>query len=258
MIHCKHSSPASIEGKIYKLKESKLWTLDFGYYSDRSRKYITYQNPIDFGDKSVQLELFALKNALFLGELLNRTVILPKFSCGACKDNKFSFSRKCGLDAHISVSTFDRFFAGRYRESAFLSHPFVPKRVKKSSSKPILIRTDFVRLGTSNRNKTLRKGQKELLIFSPSNPIIGTRQVDVLRWFNAPPYRKLSILKFHHLYNVFKWPLPSWSTEHVMFEVNLKASLLSKNVFNVKSNELSVWDIVSQVFAFLPFFNSVN
>ena len=37
---------SSIEEKIYQLKESKLWMLDYGYYSNRARKYISYHNTI--------------------------------------------------------------------------------------------------------------------------------------------------------------------------------------------------------------------
>ena len=136
--------------------------LDYGYYSNRKRKYISYHNTIDFGERNVEFELLALKNALFIGELLNRTVILPKFSCSNNPATKYSLSKKkCFLNKHVSIAAFDRYFSGLYRESSFLSNPLVNRRVKKSRSKVILIKTEFVRLldpslvkpNTSQRSK---------------------------------------------------------------------------------------------------------
>ncbi|KAK2167065.1 hypothetical protein LSH36_32g10003 [Paralvinella palmiformis] len=40
----------SLEAKIYRFKEYGMWSVDIGdYYSDKTRKYIKYGNPIDFG-----------------------------------------------------------------------------------------------------------------------------------------------------------------------------------------------------------------
>ena len=60
---------ASVEAKIYRFKEYGLWLVDEHlYHSDKNRKYIKYDNPVDFGvDKhgthtTTDMELLSLKS----------------------------------------------------------------------------------------------------------------------------------------------------------------------------------------------------
>lgn len=125
------------EAKIYRFREHLMWLYDGEdqYYSSNTRKYLTYRNP-DPDTKSsnvasrknvTESELSALKTALTIGHLLNRTVILPRFHCVT---NTY---QQCPLNSLIHIKTFDSVFSGRYRENSFLRHPKVPVSVKRNS-----------------------------------------------------------------------------------------------------------------------------
>ena len=112
----------SLEAKIYRFKEYGMWSVDIGgYYSDKTRKYIKYGNPIDFGAREEfgcnnTMEEVSLKTALIIGHILNRTVIMPRFHCGKkihiCHFGfRFSVRRKCVL----GTSTCTR----KYKEISF-------------------------------------------------------------------------------------------------------------------------------------------
>ena len=89
--------------KIYRFKEVLLWKVDLGnYYSDPDRKYLTYENPLNL--KSVTAETEALKSALLIGHALNRTVILPTFTCDKCKYGACKVaSKKCTFNTHYKI-----------------------------------------------------------------------------------------------------------------------------------------------------------
>ena len=99
------------------------WNLDInGYYSDVNAKYVTYHDKsrgrfFDDGKR-------ALSNALAIAQILNRTLILPKF-----QDTKGGYRP---LHAYIMIRNFDKNFG--YRESEFLIHPLVPADIRKSES----------------------------------------------------------------------------------------------------------------------------
>lgn len=124
----------SIAAKIYRFKENFLWSLDVdGYYTSTNRKYLTYENSIDFQEENYSNEIQALKNALTIGQLLNRIVILPKFTCCSCDKKRIScsnFSSKCSLLSILNIDLFDRKFANAYRENTFL-HNSKTKKFKK-------------------------------------------------------------------------------------------------------------------------------
>ena len=65
-----------------------MWTVDRNqYYSNPDNKYLTYNNPLDIGSnrETIESEKEGLRNALAIGRVLNRIVILPSFHCYACK-----------------------------------------------------------------------------------------------------------------------------------------------------------------------------
>ncbi|CAD5126055.1 unnamed protein product [Dimorphilus gyrociliatus] len=121
----------SIAAKIYRFKENFLWSLDTsGYYSSRVTKYISYGNSIDFQENNYLKEIQALKNAMKIGQLSKRVVILPKFTCCACKKQRKScsnFSTKCSLLSVLNIDAFDKKFANLYRESTFIHNPLTRK-----------------------------------------------------------------------------------------------------------------------------------
>jgi len=119
------------EAKIYRFREYLMWLYDGNdqYYSSETRKYLTYTNPTpETSARNVtECEISALKTALVIGGLLDRVVVLPKFHCGAPY-------LQCPLNSIIHITTFDKKFSGRYRESSFLNHPKVPYSVKQGET----------------------------------------------------------------------------------------------------------------------------
>ncbi|ESO07128.1 hypothetical protein HELRODRAFT_170429 [Helobdella robusta] len=111
----------SKEAKILRFKEKNMWLVDKeGYYSDKNRKYLIYDNPVlkqSYSCVYVKEEK-ALKTALAIAQILNRTLILPRFHC-----NKSRPTEKCSLNSWLKVTEFDNQFAGSYRESSFLYSP---------------------------------------------------------------------------------------------------------------------------------------
>jgi len=133
------------EAKIYRFREHFMWLYDGKdqYYSSQTRKYITYINPKPTSTKLSladlkrlrERQMSALRTALTVGYLLNRTLILPRFYCG-------TKALQCPLNSIIHIKTFDAYFSGQYRENSFLQHPQVPDVVKQSlSDQPIVSRT---------------------------------------------------------------------------------------------------------------------
>ena len=96
------------------------WNLDIdGYYSDVNAKYVTYNDTsrgLFFNDGKL-----ALSHALAIAQILNRTLILPKF-----QDTKGGY---CPLNSYIVIRYFDNNFD--YRESEFLNNPLVPADIRK-------------------------------------------------------------------------------------------------------------------------------
>jgi len=125
--------------KVYRFREYLMWMYegDDEYYTSNSRLYLTYTNqaptvPQDGLSKDQRTEvansqISALKTAMTIGHLLNRTVILPRFHAGPK-------AAESPLNSVLHVKSFDSGFAGQYRESSFLSHPKVLPDVKSGLS----------------------------------------------------------------------------------------------------------------------------
>jgi len=95
---------------------------------------MTYMNqePKQNRTAVVESEISALKTAMTIGYLLNRTVILPRFHNG-------SEAAEFPLSAILHIKSFDNYFAGHYRENSFLRHPKVPPDVKSGLSEKLAV-----------------------------------------------------------------------------------------------------------------------
>ena len=126
----------TLAAKIYRFKESGLWQYDKdNYFSNASNRYLSFDLHSRYhGNSTSSSELVALKNALILGAMLDRIVILPKFH--RCRCGCFSSCKKppmkCSLGNILNMEVFDSHLNGRYRESAFLRHEKVPSVIKQS------------------------------------------------------------------------------------------------------------------------------
>jgi len=203
-----------------------------GYYSNPQRLYLTYENTLDFGPvDTLQYETDALQSALYIGHLLNRTVILPWFRCHGCYyrnqtkticgrvnscSTRLRYFNKtanyktrsssnvihssevsesddhCSLNAHFIITSFYEQFFYVYREHGFLKHPKVPNVVKLSHSSLILIESQV----STRRHLANVLGNNN--IFTPADLKNGATRAEILSWFT--PYRDLPLLRFHSLY----------------------------------------------------------
>ena len=101
--------------KVYRFRENFMWYYDKdGYYSDKTRKYLQFDNTLDvdqIGNDAIhELEKETLQAAFSVGFLLNRTVILPSFTCKGCSSGCFSpKSQRCALNKHFKVPHMERY-----------------------------------------------------------------------------------------------------------------------------------------------------
>ena len=172
-----------------------MWLVDDnGYYSNSNEQYIMFDNPyISDSNNSLQLEAQALLNALSIGYLLKRKVILPAFHChtlrnSMCKNN----AQECSLMALYHVATFDAHFGGAYREHVFLSHDLVPDDVRATKTEPFAIETT----GFSNVTR-VNNGTSDVRTLAPRNLTLGATPREIRQWFGREKYR---VLVFHNLY----------------------------------------------------------
>lgn len=166
------------DAKIYRFKEHLMWFRDDNeYYSSTTRKYLSYGNPYHNPNSSYifQQEILSLKNAFIIGNILNRTVILPKFHCGK------NVNASCSLLSVLHVATLNKYFDGKYREHVFLSHPKVPL-LSKNAAKLFI---------HSKQNRVENK------IPLPLNSTKGPKDKDILKWFGN---KDDTLIEFHSLY----------------------------------------------------------
>ena len=178
----------SREAKVYRFREHSLWLHEKdGYYSSPERRYLTYENPIVDGGliEILQMEKMALKTALTLCVLLNRTLILPEFHVD---DPEF---RRGSLSFLYSMVGFDHSFKDTYREHVFLKHPLVPESIKKSNSIRHIITASLIDTLHIDANVSIK---------TPKNALLGATETEVLEWFGS---KSESVLRFHSLYGAF-------------------------------------------------------
>ena len=174
----------SLAAKVYRAKELHHWMVDAGqYYSSTDMKYLVFDNPIV---TSTVQELAALKSAMAIGSVLNRTVILPKFHCS---------KEWCPLNSIIRIDKFDEAFGGVYREHSFLTHPLVPQTVKSSMTGPVIIATNFAvkNMADDFQSESVEK-------FEPFDYENGMNDEEILQNFGT---LKQSIIHFHSMYHAF-------------------------------------------------------
>jgi len=156
--------------KVYRFREHVMWMHDGvdQYYTSSSRLYLTYTNQLptlshdDGLSKNEQQaitesEISALKTAMTIGHLLNRTVILPRFHSG-------SKAIESPLNSVLHVKSFDSDFAGQYRENSFLGHPKVPPDVNSGLSEQQLSwHIDKRSNSTTNRRNTTTVSDTDII-----------------------------------------------------------------------------------------------
>ena len=155
---------------------------DDQYYTRTARKYLTYSNPNQTARWSD--DIAALKSGLVIAAILNRTLILPKFTCG---------ETNCPLNSLLSVKRFNKMF--QYREHSFLSHPLVPKIVKSSTFGPVLIASHL------NMADSLKFQNQTVISFQPVTLENGMDDKEILSHFGNISQ---SVLVFHSLYGAFR------------------------------------------------------
>lgn len=196
-----------------------MWTIDDNqYYSNRTARYFTYENPRDFGLNSVDMEIEALKSALAISMVTGRLLILPTFRCCSrnCRAMKpgsrvhvvidipastntsrvVSSSTECSDPRHhcsllsvLRLSKFDRVFGSRYREHTFLSNRLVPDVIKLGIS-PFSI---FI-----NTSDAPPPSGGNVTVVTPANRDRGATVSEVVRWFDER--RDETVIRFHSLY----------------------------------------------------------
>ncbi len=211
----------SEEAKIYRFREHHMWMLNRDeYYSSTTTKYLTFDLPyaLEIRNKTRDLDRATLIGALAIGQVLNRTVILPKFHC-----HNGTVVKLCPLNDLVMLTNFDAAFGNKYREHTFLTHPKVPELVKQSLS-PVY-RIDAYRAPSFKRISTAAEGSYDNpKVVRPANIRTGANSDEILQWFGAVTER---ILRFHSLYGAFSSFKDA--KEHEQFFVKVIAGITPGN-----------------------------
>ena len=182
--------------KTYRFREHLMWYVDDGkYYSDTCRKYIVYENPLGKTPEFTKDEHSALKSALAIALLTNRTLILPR----TFHTKKASTQ----LNGVMLIQKFDTEFRGRYRESTFLHHHLVPKKTKDSECGKYLIMNAYNKAAKTAHSKQFAdKNFKN--VFVPKDEKAGATQTEIEEWLMTEEMRKCGVIRFYDLYYSFK------------------------------------------------------
>ena len=150
------------------MKISHHWFVDkHGYYSSRTSKYLMYENPVAIIENTAfEIEFMSLVSAFSVGQILNRIVILPRFTC-----NANPLDRNCHMNAFFRMVQFESYFHLKYRENGFLNHPKVPEEVRNSTeSNLVFIGSKFLQFSFNKSyilrveaNETEKKSQEVIL-----------------------------------------------------------------------------------------------
>ena len=211
--------------KMYRFKEQLLWKVDTnGYYTDTTRKYIYFGNPLLFDDcsETVDAETSSLKAALAMGYILNRTVILPTFTC--CRPHIASAAKMnngCPLHFNYKVAVFDQAFGGQYREHVFLHNELVPNKYKKK------VETFIIANGMHATNV-----HSDVTVKTPAGSK-GATEEELVRWFkkNLQP-----VLTFHSLYGAVDYGNIDRSFLEKLEYLQLSADDHQSDYLKVKTN----------------------
>ncbi len=184
----------SLAAKVYRFKENLLWVDDTNeYYSSSKAKYLTYDNPHYFKDKTWEYEIDALKSALRIAKILNRILILPRFHCCECEKRRCESDRhRCSMLSLLNVKTFDQEFHGQYREHVFLQNPLVPQKYKESSG------TIHAVVAASNSDILSDLTSNSSVKVAQFNSPISVR--DLVNYFE--PFSGEPVLRLHSMYGL--------------------------------------------------------
>ena len=218
-----HPFMATPADRVFWLKENRMWFTDANrYYSNPKGRYLSYANTYDMGKYSILYQIHALKNALAIGEVLNRSVILPQFVCWTC-DQDICSSSRCLLSSILDMRHFARTFPGMYREHSFTGHPMVPESVKNNVSE-FVINTSLLKLMDYLGGKRTLPQKTAVHQLSPDNLDLGPSSEEILAWFglcNDP------IIHIHHLYGSYSGFTDA--AESIRYEHKLKAGIVLKS-----------------------------
>ena len=185
-----------LEAKTFRFRQHLMWLEnEDGYYSDPTRRYLVYDNPVNFGLDTLEIEVRALRSAIGIAMITNRTLILPRFHC-ACEEE---CSELCPFLTMFHFESFAKQFPHMFREESFLEHPKVPYDIKDGNrGEAILITSTEV----DKVYDSCHKNDDETLInFKPENTLEGATDTEIKEWLK--PYHDRPLLKFGCLYDGF-------------------------------------------------------
>ena len=151
-----------------------------------------------------------LTTALAITTVLDRVLILPHFHCFRKSTRIFI---DCPLNSILKLTSFDRGFANRYRESSFLQNSLVPDAVRNSISQQYFIATP-----QTNNNTILefRNHANMTVVVSRNNTISDDQLLQLL---GTDQHRVLSLASLEHVHVTFKS-----DTQQKAFSETVKAS----------------------------------
>jgi hypothetical protein len=159
---------------------------------------VPYNGTVSINSSNIELD--ALKTALYLGHVLNRVVILPRFHVTNNGEERT-------LNNWIKIACLDYHFYEKYRENAFLLHPKVPPAIKKDQTSTFWIKTEesMTILGYLPQNVT------SLTI--SSNKKISAQIIE--HWFGG---QRSAVLNLHSLYGIYNTKyMPSTNDTETLF-----------------------------------------
>jgi len=119
---------SGLQKKIYRAKELLMWGDDTDqYYSSKTRRYLQFGNPDPAVDPKTEIQ--ALKTALSIAAILDRTLIMPAFRCSNKKWTRST--NACGLNSRLKIDVFGPNIKN-WRESMFRYNPLTDESVRLS------------------------------------------------------------------------------------------------------------------------------
>ena len=192
------------DAKVYRFKENNLWLYDENqYYSNEKAKFLMYDNPVIFhysflwklmfwrkNNANLEHEIRALRNALAIGQILKRIVVLPKFHD--------YLGNEVSLLSLVYLSNFDKTFHGLYREHSFPSNPKVPNNIKEAVSKAEKL---VFFIPSAKHHYADIEPHSAQQVIHVTYPKLGASSDEIINHFS--PYYDVPVIKFHNLYGAF-------------------------------------------------------
>ena len=169
-----------LDAKRYRFREAGFWNLDDGYYTDYGRKYLTYKNNKGMSGKE---QIQSLQAAFAIGEILNRTVIMPRFYAGHHETSVLNYLLLRDLLVEFP----------NYRENCFLRHRKVPKEISNSVSDTFLILNKKI-------EDLVEETPKQVKLLKPTGKH-GALDTEIKQWFLK---ENAKVLVFHSLHGAFE------------------------------------------------------